>query len=281
MRVTGPGLQSCARSGAEAGPARPACDDLADAGDQDLLAIVQSAPPGSRERDVACEALVLRYQSLVRYCAQRYLASPASQEELMQVGYLGLLKAINRFDPAQGTGLRAYAEPCIQGELKRYFRDDRWQVHVRRGARDLRLELRASTAELTHQLGRRPSDAELARHMRVSDSELADAQYADQAFEALSLDFPLQIGQTLADTLGGEDRALEQLLDEQALWTHWRELPRRQQRLLVLRFYGEMTQAEIGQRLGISQMQVSRLLSRALSQLRTRLLNTAADQARP
>ena len=105
---------------------------LAEAGDRDLVALVQSQPIGTAVREEACAVLVDRYASLVRSCALRYRESPEPQEELMQVGYVGLLKAINNFDPEIGESLAAYAQPCVSGEIKRYFRDRRWQIHVRR-----------------------------------------------------------------------------------------------------------------------------------------------------
>jgi RNA polymerase sigma-B factor len=243
-----------------------------DTDDARLLATIRSAPRDSRERGAACETLVLRYQPLVRYCAQRYWDSPESQEELMQAGYLGLLKAINYFDPARGTSLAAYAEPCVSGEIKRHFRDKRWQVRVKRSAQELRLELRGARSELTQKLARHPTGGELARHLGVSEADLRDAQRAELAFQATSLDTPLQTGFSLADTLGGEDPELQQAVDMESVWAHWHELPEREQRLLSMRFYGNMTQAEIGERLGISQMHVSRLLARALGYLRERLL---------
>ncbi len=190
----------------------------------------------------------------------------------MQVGYVGLLKAITRFDPSAGTSLASYAEPCISGEIKRHFRDERWQVHVRRGARDMRSELRQARGELAQELARSPRDAELASYMGVSIADVRDAELAENAFETSSLDAQLSAGGTLADSLGQEDSRLELVLDVQALQQHWNELPEREQRLLLLRFYGELTQSEIGTRLGISQMHVSRLLSQALRHLRERLL---------
>jgi RNA polymerase sigma-B factor len=243
--------------------------------DHRLVGIVQSLPRGCPDREEACEALVLRYRSLVRSCVQRYKESPESQEELMQVGYVGLLKAINNFDPAIGGNLAAYAQPCISGELKRHFRDKRWQVHVKRSAQELRLELRKASAELTQRLARKPKDAELAAHLNVSRDDLLDAQRADLAFQASSLDAPLSDGQdqgNLADLIGQEDPEMEHALDMEAVWAHWGELPDREQRLLMMRFYGNMTQAEIGDQLGISQMHVSRLLARALGYLRGRIL---------
>src|SRR5579863_3777096 len=141
-------------------PPRTSPQDAADLGDPELVKLVQSLPRGSAERDAACEQLIGRYESLVRACAQRYRESPESSEELMQVGYVGLLKAINNFDPVVGDSLAAYAQPCVSGEIKRYFRDKRWQLRVRRPVQELRLEIRKATADLTQQLARHPTDAD-------------------------------------------------------------------------------------------------------------------------
>ncbi len=143
-----------------------------EASDQALVRMVQTLPRGSAEHDTACEALVSRYQSLVRSCARRYWQSPEPLEELMQVGYVGLLKAINNFDPAVGSNLAACAQPCISGEIKRHFRDKRWSVHVQRSAQELRLEMRRARAELTQRLARSPRPEELASHLGVSDADL-------------------------------------------------------------------------------------------------------------
>jgi RNA polymerase sigma-B factor len=256
-------------------PARKPTADTAELGDAELVKLVQSLPRGSEERNVACEKLIGRYESLVRSCAQRYRHSPESAEELMQVGYVGLLKAINNFDPAFGSNLASYAQPCITGEIKRHFRDKRWHVHVKRSTQELRLELCRVRAELTQQLSRAPKDDELAEHLGISHDELRDAQRADLAFQASSLDAPRSTGPdpgNLADMLGEDDPQLEHTLDMESVWTHWGDLPVREQRLLMMRFYGNMTQAEIGERLGISQMHVSRLLAGALSYLRARML---------
>jgi RNA polymerase sigma-B factor len=245
--------------------------DVATMSDTVLVRVVLARPRGSDERDAACEKLVHRYESLVRSCAQRYRHSPESHEELMQVGYVGLLKAINNFDPDLGSGLASYAQPCITGEIKRHFRDKRWHVHVKRSTQELRLELCRARAELTQQLSRAPRDDELAQRLGISDEELRDAQRADLAFQAASLDAPRSGGPdpgNLADLLGEDDPQLEHTLDMESVWAHWGELPEREQRLLMMRFYGNMTQAEIGDRLGISQMHVSRLLAGALGYLR-------------
>lgn len=258
----------------------PAPAELGELADHDLLKMIQAEPNGSRTRDAACEALVGRYQALVRSCMLRYRDSPEPAEELMQVGYVGLLKAINNFDPDIGESLAAYATPCITGEIKRHFRDKRWQVRVRRSAQELRLEIRKARSELAQQLSRTPTDSELAEHLGVSATDLLDAQRADLAFQASSLSAPLSGGTdagTLEDLLGGEDPQLETALEMEAVWGHLGELPDREQRLLMMRFYGNMTQSEIGDRLGISQMHVSRLLAHALGYLRDRILEAGQE----
>jgi RNA polymerase sigma-B factor len=248
----------------------------AERGDSDLVQTVQSWPKGSAEREAACEALIIRYRNLVRGCVQHYRESPESAEELMQVGYVGLLKAINNFDPALGDSLAAYAQPCISGEIKRYFRDKRWQLRVRRQLQELRLEIRTATADLSQQLARTPTDADLASYLHTSVVQIREAQQAAAlAFQTASLDSPLPDSsgedRNMSDVLGAEDPDLEHTLDMAALWTHWGELPKREQELLMLRFYGNLTQNQIGLRLGISQMHVSRLLSHALIYLRERI----------
>jgi RNA polymerase sigma-B factor len=244
-------------------------DDLA------LLRIVQSQPAGSPRRAAACELLVGRHRNLVASCVQRYKRSPEPTEDLMQVGYVGLLKAINNFDPDLGGSLAAYAQPCVSGEIKRHFRDKRWQVHVERSMQELVLRVREATKQLTQQLGHQPADEELTGHLGISDADLRQARVADLVFQPASLDAPLAgrpDAVTLADVLGEEDPAVERTIDMESVAAHWNELPRREQKILLLRFYGDMTQAEIGQQLGISQMHVSRLLAHALGHLRHRLL---------
>ena len=250
-------------------------EGLARLDDRELLRIVRSQPLASARRGAACELLVSRHRHLVRSCVQRYKRSPEPAEDLMQVGYVGLLKAINNFDPDVGGSLAAYAQPCISGEIKRHFRDKRWQVHVERSMQELVLQVRDATRQLTQQLGHMPADEELASHLDISEDDLREARRADLVFQPASLDAPLAgrpDAASLADVLGEEDPEVEHTLDMESVATHWGELPRREQKILLLRFYGDMTQAEIGQQLGISQMHVSRLLAHALGYLRERLL---------
>jgi RNA polymerase sigma-B factor len=241
--------------------------------DRELLRIVRSLPPGSERRSAAYELLVSRYRGMVRSCVRRYRYSPELAEDLMQVGYVGLINAINHFDPAVGRSLAAYAQPCISGEIKRHFRDKRWPIHVQRPLQDLVLEIRGASEELTQDLGRVPTESDLAGHLGVSGDAVRAARGAELAFQPGSLDAPVGKPGTvsLADLLGEEDPRLEHMLGMHAVTAHWRELPPRERGILVMRFYHEMTQAQIGLHLGISQMQVSRLLAHALGYLRMRL----------
>jgi RNA polymerase sigma-B factor len=252
--------------------------ELKELSDNVLLGRLKGLPRDSELRAAACEILVDRYDKLVRSCVRQYRGSPEPTEDLMQVGYVGLLKAINNYDPEVGDSLSAYAQPCVSGEIKRHFRDKRWQIHVRRSAQELLLELRKATEELTQQLGRMPEEAELAERLGVSPDDMREARQADLVFSTYSLDAPMSDRDDpalLADMLGEDDPEVAHTIDMEAVNKHWEELPEREQRILVMRFYGNLTQTEIGERLGISQMHVSRLLARALGHLKSRLLDPA------
>ena len=255
-------------------------DELDELGDEDLLRIIRSQPAASARRASACEVLVARYCGLVRSCANRYRGSPEPTEDLVQVGYMGLMKAINNFDPDIGHSLGAYAQPCITGEIKRYFRDRRWHAHIERPVRELLLQVRSASHLLAQRLGRLPGDADLAEHLGVEENAIRDARQAHMLMQPCSLDALLPgepEGASLADVLGWEDPAVEHTLMMQTLEAHWHELPRREQRILLMRFYSEMTQSQIGERLGISQMHVSRLLAHAIGYLHERILGTVPE----
>src|SRR5579864_969441 len=153
--------------------------ELSQLPDDELLRQFRALPRGSERRADMCEILVQRHEKLVRSCVRQYRGSPEPTEDLMQVGYVGLMKAINNYDPELGHSLSAYAAPCVSGEIKRHFRDKRWQIHVRRSAQELLLELRKATEELTHNLGRTPTEAELAERIGVSAENLLEARQAD------------------------------------------------------------------------------------------------------
>jgi len=165
--------------------------DLAELGDEDLLAIIQSLPVGSSRRAWVCEVLVARYRGLVHACANRYRKSPEPTEDLVQVGYVGLMKAINKFDPGIGHSLGAYAQPCITGEIKRYFRDKRWHAHIERPVQELLLEIRSASHQLAQQAGHPPGDADLAAYLGVTEDAIRDAWQANRLMQPYSLDAPL------------------------------------------------------------------------------------------
>ncbi len=248
--------------------------DLSGLGDRELLTLAGSLPRSGEYCLVARDVLVGRYSSLVGSCVRQYSRGPELTEDLMQVGYVGLVKAINNFDPVFGFGLSSYARSCIIGEIKRHFRDRRWQVHVERPVQELVLAVREATSLLSQELGRTPAEADLASFLGVRDADVRAARRAELVLRPRSLDEPAG-GPTgmasLADLMGGEDPRLDHVLGMLAVKTHWAELPAAEQKILVLRFYGDMTQAQVGQQLGISQMQVSRLLAHALGYLRPRL----------
>ena len=247
-----------------------------------LLGVVRSLPRAASGGCGGVRSLVARHRGLVRSSACGTTADHSPAEDLIQVGYVGLMKAINNFDPAFGRGLAAYAQPCVAGEIKRHFRDTRWQIHVKRPAQELAVELRAAIGQLTQDLGRTPAEADLAEHLGVSVASLREARLAELAFRPSSLNAPVsgRPGATsLADLIGDEDPRLEHMLSMQAIATHWGDLPPREQQILLLRFRGEMTQAQIGLQLGLSQMHVSRLLAHALGYLRPRLLDLEGTRA--
>jgi RNA polymerase sigma-B factor len=202
---------------------------------------------------------------------------PAGDTELVGLAFgvgVGLVAAINNFDPAVGCSLATYARSHINGEIKRYFRDKRRQVHVVRPVKELVMQTRTATWQLAQELGRMPTESDLAASLGVSGPDLRNAQLAAMAFELSSLDAPLsgQPGTALLADLLGEDPQLDHMLHMRAVATHWGELSTHEQKILLMRFYGGMTQDKIGQQLGLSQIQVSRLLGRALGYLRPRLL---------
>jgi RNA polymerase sigma-B factor len=262
-------------AGIPAGGAVTPRSHLAGLDNRALLAIAQSPPRGSERATAARELLVTRHRNLVRSCVARYRRSPEQDEDLMQAGYVGLMKAINNFDPAVGDSLAAYAQPTITGELKRHFRDSRWPVHAKRSVQELVLAIRAATEDLTQELGRAPAEADLAARLNVSRAELREARLAETAFWPSSLDTPLgggPAGASLADLMGEDDPRIEHMLAMQVVAAHWDELPARERTILMLRFHGNLSQAEIGRQIGVSQMQVSRLLTHALGHLRPHLL---------
>ncbi|MGQ0843857.1 MAG: SigB/SigF/SigG family RNA polymerase sigma factor [Sporichthyaceae bacterium] len=241
--------------------------------DHELFLALQTADEAGRERIQA--ELVERYTGLVRWLASRYANPAVDIDELAQVGFVGLVLAIQRFDPERGCDFAAFAKPTVQGEIRRYFRDKRRWIRLPRRLQETKAVLREATEKLTHELGRTPTVPELAARLAVDEELVLEAITADDAFSPRSLDAPVgsdeQDSWTLAETLGESDDRLDLTTDCMTLRPLIEALAPRERTILQLRFYEDMTQAQIGEKLGISQMHVSRLLSRTLASLRTQI----------
>ncbi|WP_328474095.1 SigB/SigF/SigG family RNA polymerase sigma factor [Streptomyces sp. NBC_00448] len=219
--------------------------------------------------------------------AGRYRNRGESLDDLRQVAALGLVKAVSRYDPARGTAFESYAVPTIDGEIKRHFRDCMWSVHVPRRVQALRARVRAAHQELAQSRpGREPTAAEIAEHADLTEQEAAAGLEALESFSSLSLDAqcrqPMETGpMSLADTLGAPDPALDVVLDREAVKPQLCRLPERERHILYLRFFRGMTQSMIADQLGISQMHVSRLISRSCSAIRAEVVGAelAVDAA--
>jgi RNA polymerase sigma-B factor len=228
-----------------------------------------------QHRDPALrEELVGVHLPLVEYLARRFRNRGEPLEDLIQVGTIGLLKAIDRFDLDREVEFSTYATPTIVGELKRHFRDKGWAVRVPRRLQELNLSLNKVVAELSQEVGRSPTIAEIAAKVHLSEEEVLEGLDTSNAYAVISLDAPAGGDDTpsVSEHIGVEDESLEALEYRAALGPLIAGLPERERRILYLRFFGAMTQSQIAARLGISQMHVSRLLNRTLAALRAGLL---------
>ncbi|HEY3868873.1 MAG TPA: SigB/SigF/SigG family RNA polymerase sigma factor [Actinocrinis sp.] len=236
-----------------------------------VLHRIKTLPPDDPERERLRREVIEDHMAYARHIATRYGGHGGLVEDFEQVAYLGLVKAVDNFDPDHGTGFLGYATPMIIGEIKRYFRDATWDVHVPRRMQELTGSLRKAVDVLTHDLGRSPTIDELAAKLGADREEVVEALDAADAYTTASLDRPVgadEGGATLTDLLGGEDPQFEAVINRQVLVDLVATLEERDKRILMMRFFRGMTQAEIGAELGVSQMQVSRLLSRILVELR-------------
>jgi RNA polymerase sigma-B factor len=227
----------------------------------------------SQGRDPALrEALVERYLPLARQLARRYQRPEEPLDDLMQVASLGLVKAVDRFDASREVAFSSYAVPTILGEIKRHFRDRTWSVRVPRDLQEMALKVERAVNDLTRELHRQPSVCELAKHLAVTEEVALEALEAAGAYHATSLDTPRgtesEPGDTLADTIGGDEWGYERAEDRATIALLMRSITPRERDVLRLRFEQDLTQAEIGEIIGVSQMQVSRLIRQAISRLR-------------
>jgi RNA polymerase sigma-B factor len=229
-------------------------------------------------RMAARDDLVRLHLPLVEHCARRFRNRGEPFEDLVQVGTIGLIKAIDRFDLDRGVEFSTYATPTIIGEIKRYFRDKGWAIRVPRRLQELRMQIGASTAELTQSLGRSPTPRELAKALDCSVEEIVEGIESGNAYSTLSLDAADdggdEGGSSMLDLIGIDDEALEHIEIRESIKPLLEALAPREKRILLLRFFKNRTQSEIAEEIGVSQMHVSRLLSRTLDQLRASLEET-------
>jgi RNA polymerase sigma-B factor len=236
--------------------------------DQDVTVLVRRWQDAGDQR--AREALLERFAPLARNLAKRYARSSTPMDDLLQVAMYGLLKSIDRFDPDRGGRLQSFAIPTILGELRRYFRDSGWGVHVPRGAQERALAVRDAREHLANDLGQAPTAYQLAQFLEIDLEQVLDGLQALNAYDTTSLDAPRgdEDGGSVSDTVGAEDPNFGLAENHAMLGVALRELPERERAIVEMRFGEELTQDQIAARIGVSQMQVSRLLRRALSDMR-------------
>jgi RNA polymerase sigma-B factor len=239
----------------------------------EFFAVLLDAHTSPARRDAVRDDLVHLHLPLVAHCARRFRNRGEPFEDLLQVGTIGLLKAIDRFDPVRGVEFSTYATPTIIGEIKRHFRDKGWAIRVPRRLQELRMQISAASADLTQSLGRSPTPRELADRLDCSVEEIVEGMESGNAYATLSLDagFDDESPVRLLDGLGSHDAGIEHVEIRESIKPLLDGLDAREKRILLLRFFKNMTQSQIAEEIGVSQMHVSRLLSRTLAQLRTSL----------
>jgi RNA polymerase sigma-B factor len=239
-----------------------------------LLTEYAKLRPEDPRREELRDQLVTGFLPVAQHIARRFAHRGEPLEDLVQVATVGLINAVDRFQPDRGSDFFSFAVPTISGEVRRHFRDQGWAMRVPRRLKDLHVSINAAVAELSQRLGRAPRPSELAERLDLPTNEVLEGLEAAQAYRGASLDEMLstdESGGTLGDLLGEADAELERVDYRQSLEPLLAELPERERTILMLRFFGNMTQTQIADRVGVSQMHVSRLLGQTLARLRERL----------
>ncbi len=230
-------------------------------------------PATSEDRRTECrDELVQLHLPLVEHCARRFMNRGEPLDDLLQVGTIGLIKSVDRFDDQRGVEFSTYATPTILGEIKRYFRDKGWAIRVPRRLQELRMSISSVTGEMSQNLGRSPTPREIAEKLGVSVEEVMEGIESANAYSTLSLDAgdtAEEGGNSMLESLGMDDEGLANVEIRASVKPLIEQLPPRERRILLLRFFRGMTQSQIAEEIGVSQMHVSRLLNRTLAQLRT------------
>ncbi|HEU4974608.1 MAG TPA: SigB/SigF/SigG family RNA polymerase sigma factor [Baekduia sp.] len=243
-----------------------------------FLRLAETGDPALRD------ALVERFLPLARQLARRYQRADEPLDDLLQVASLGLVKAVDRFDASRDVAFSSYAVPTILGEIKRHFRDRTWSVRVPRDLQELALKVERTVGDLTRDLHRQPSILEIAERAGTTQEQVLEALEAAAAYNATSFETPRgpggEPGDTLADTVGGPEDGYERAEERATIDQLMRSITPREREVLRLRFEEDLTQAEIGEHIGVSQMQVSRLIRQAVARLRL-AASAEPDPARP
>ncbi|MER6846764.1 RNA polymerase sigma factor SigF [Streptomyces flaveolus] len=236
--------------------------------------------PEGPERDAVRDRIVEAWLPMAERLAGRFRSRGESFDDLRQVAALGLVKAVDRYDPARGSAFESYAVPTVTGEIKRHFRDHMWTLHVPRRVQELRNRVRFAAQDLARTIpGRGPTVAEIAERADLSEQDVREGMEALESFTALSLDAEVpgsDDGYSLVDGLGAPDPALDIVVDREAVKKRLAALPDRERAILYMRFFDDMTQSRIAEQLGISQMHVSRLISRCCDRVREQVLRDTA-----
>lgn len=253
-------------------PRQRGWSDANRARERELLAEFATLDTESPRRQTVRDELVTMHLPLVNHLARRFRDRGESHDDLVQVGTIGLIKSVDRFDPDRGVEFSTYATPTIIGEIKRHFRDKGWSVRVPRRLQELRLSIGRATSELSQSNGRSPTVKEIAAYLEISEDDVLEGLEAAQSYSTLSLDGggndPDGESPALVDTLGTSDAALENVEYRETLRPMLAALPDRERQIVILRFFHNKTQSEIAAEVGVSQMHVSRLLVKALGTLR-------------
>lgn len=240
-----------------------------------MFATLEHLSPALPARRHQREMIITRCLPLADHVAGHFSRRGESLDDLVQVARIGLVQAVDRFDTSKGADFVAFAVPTMMGEVRRYFRDHGWSMHVPRGLRDLHVRISRTTAELLQLLGRTPTASELAERLGVDRNVVVDCLIAGDAYQLRSLDAPVSDsdgdgeGRCVADTIGDVDRQIEAVTDHETVCSLLGTLSDRERRIVEMRFFDAMTQTQIATQIGVSQMQVSRILTRTMAKLRT------------
>lgn len=247
-------------------------EDLRSA-DREMFEQLAALEAGTSEHEKIRAALIERHLPLVTFMARKFADRGEPLDDLIQVGTIGLIKAIDRFEISKGFEFSTFATPTIVGEIKRHFRDKTWAVRVPRRLQELGASVTKATTELTQKLDRSPTPKEVAKHLGITVDEVAEALESNSAYSTISLDITSDTSTTIRDTFGALDEALEGVEYRESLRPLLAQLEDREKRILQMRFFENLSQSQIATELGISQMHVSRILNKVLSHLREGLIS--------